>query len=103
MKSLRIFAVWAALAVVAAPLLAGQPGAKIWLKAEVIRADYHAIVVREQGDTRKIHSFTYSPAVLAKMQKILAHGGYQYGDKVKILYQQGQTVALDIEGKPSKP
>ena len=30
------------------------------------------------------------------------NGGYKYGDKVKIRYQQGQTVALKIHGRPSK-
>jgi hypothetical protein len=37
------------------------------------------------------------------MQAILDHGGFQYGDKVGILYMPGQTVALRIAGKPSKP
>jgi hypothetical protein len=37
------------------------------------------------------------------MQKILDAGGYQYGDKVEILYTPGSTVALRIQGKPSKP
>ena len=36
------------------------------------------------------------------MQKLMDQGGYQYGDKVRILYQQGQTVALRVRGKPSK-
>jgi hypothetical protein len=37
------------------------------------------------------------------MQALLDKGGYQYGDKVNILYQSGGTVALRIHGKPSKP
>ncbi len=37
------------------------------------------------------------------MQKIFDAGGYQYGDKVAILYKPGSTVALRIAGKPSKP
>ncbi|MGC2421518.1 MAG: hypothetical protein WA405_07700 [Candidatus Acidiferrales bacterium] len=111
----RIFAAWAALAaglaIMAAPLPAkepqqntlAKPGAKVWLKAEVIHADAHSIVVREEIDMRMIHTFTYAPAVQAQMLKIINQGGYQYGDKVKILHQQGQIVALAIIGKPSKP
>jgi hypothetical protein len=37
------------------------------------------------------------------MEKILDSGGYQYGDKVEIFYTSGTTVALRIDGKPSKP
>jgi len=80
-----------------------KPGAMLWLKAEVMRADAHSIVVHDPADMRMIHTFTYAPAVQARMQQIIQQGGYRYGDKVKILYQQGQTVALEILGKPSKP
>jgi hypothetical protein len=37
------------------------------------------------------------------MQKIIDNGGYQYGDKVRIRHDQGQTVALDLKGRPSRP
>jgi hypothetical protein len=60
------------------------------------------MVVREQGNGMMIHTFTYTPQVQAQMQRILDAGGYQYGDKIKVLYQQGQTVALRVRGKPSK-
>jgi hypothetical protein len=115
MKRRRIFiagaALAAALAMTAAPLPAkepqqntnAKPGTKVWLKAEVIHADAHSIVVRDPADMRMIHTFTYAPAVQARMLEIIQQGGYRYGDKVKILYQQGQTVALEILGKPSKP
>jgi hypothetical protein len=78
-------------------------GSQQWLRAEVIHADSHSIVVREQGNERMIHTFTYADGLQAKMQQIQDAGGYQYGDKIKILYQQGQTVALKIHGRPSKP
>jgi hypothetical protein len=115
MKKRRIFiaaaALAAALAMMAAPLRAKEPqqntnvkpGARVWLKGEVIHADAHSIVVRDPADMRMIHTFTYAPAVQARMQAIIQQGGYRYGDKVKILYLQGQTVALQIFGKPSKP
>jgi hypothetical protein len=75
----------------------------IWLKAEVIRFDSNSITVREAADERMIHTFTYAPTAQAAVQKALNTGGYQYGDKVKIRYKQGQTVALAIHGKASKP
>ncbi len=74
-----------------------------WLKAEVVRADAYTITVREQANELMIHTFTFGPEIKDKMQATLDKGGYQYGDKVKILFQPGQTVALRIYGKPSKP
>jgi len=74
-----------------------------WMKAEVIHADSNSMVVREEANERVIHTFTYSPEIHDEMQKIQDQGGYQYGDKVKIRFVQGETVALKIHGKPSKP
>ena len=73
-----------------------------WLKAEVIHADSHSIIVREQANGMMIHTFTFTPELQVKMQKMMDQGGYQYGDKVRILYQHGDTVALKVRGKPSK-
>jgi hypothetical protein len=74
-----------------------------WLKAEVIHADSNSILVREQANGMMIHSFTFAPPLKDKMTTIANKGGYQYGDKVKILVKPGQTEALAIKGKPSKP
>jgi len=74
-----------------------------WMKVEFLHADNNSMVVSEQGNERMIHTFTYSPEVKAKMQQIINSGGYQYGDKIKIRYIPGTTVALKIHGKPSKP
>ena len=74
-----------------------------WLKAEVIHADSNSIVVREQANGMMIHTFNFAPELKDKMQAILDHGGFQYGDKVSILNLPGQTMALKIHGKPSKP
>ena len=98
--------------VVAAPIVTkvistivpkATPKGTSWLKAEVIFANANSMVVREQANEVAIHSFSFTPALKDKMQAVLDKGGYQYGDKVKILYQPGQTVALQIHGKPSKP
>lgn len=87
-----------------APIVVKQTTPKaVWLKAEVIHADAHSIMVREQGNSLAIHTFTYSPMIQDAMQRLSDKGGYQYGDKVKVYYQPGQTVALKISGKPSKP
>jgi hypothetical protein len=74
-----------------------------WLKAEVIHADSQSIIVREKQNGMMIHTFHFSPEMHDKMQAILDNGGFQYGDKVSILFMPGQTVALRIHGKPSKP
>lgn len=74
-----------------------------WLKAEVLHADGNSMVVAEQDNQRVIHTFTYADKVKAQISKINDKGGYQYGDKIKILYVPGSTVALKIHGKPSKP
>lgn len=74
-----------------------------WMDAEILHADSNSMVVSEQGNERMIHTFTYAPAVKGKMQAIINSGGYQYGDKIKIKYTPGTTIALKIHGKPSKP
>ncbi|MGA3292770.1 MAG: hypothetical protein ABSE45_02170 [Candidatus Acidiferrales bacterium] len=117
MKSFRILAALAlaaaiagavspagAQATISSPIIIKENAPKpVWLKAEVIHADAHSIMVREQGNSLAIHTFTYSPQIQDAMQQFTDQGGYQYGDKVKVLYQPGQTVALKITGKPSKP
>jgi hypothetical protein len=94
-----------------APIVVKKTGSKnasasakgSWLKAEVIHADANSIIVREQANGMMVHTFTYTAELRPQMQKLVDQGGYQYGDKVRILYQNGQTVALKVRGKPSKP
>jgi hypothetical protein len=80
-----------------------NPPRQIWLKGEVIHADNNSIMVRDEKSALTILTFTYTPELRDKMQQILDGGGYQYGDKVRIRYLPGQTVAQDVRGKPSKP
>ena len=68
----------------------------------VQRMMYQAIQVRDLAGVPQLHTFTYSPGIHDKMQKIFDAGGYQYGDKVVVWYQSGTSVALNIKGKPSK-
>lgn len=89
---------------IAQPIIVKQsPPKGKWLKAEVIYANSTEIMVREQANERKIYTFTYSDKAHGHMDKIMANGGYQSGDKVKIRYVPGYAVAMDIKGKPSKP
>jgi hypothetical protein len=75
-----------------------------WLKAEVVRADSYTIIVHDIDNERMIHTFTFGPAIKDQMQAIQDKGGYQYGDKVRILISpDNTTVALKVFGKPSKP
>jgi hypothetical protein len=68
----------------------------------VLHMLYQSIQVRSLVDMRELHTFTYSPEIRDKMQNVFSAGGYQYGDKVVVWYQQGSNVALKIKGKPSK-
>lgn len=63
---------------------------------------YQSIQVRSLAGMRDFHTFTYSPGIRDKMQKVFNAGGYKYGDEVVIWYRQGTDVALKIKGKPSK-
>lgn len=78
------------------------PAGDYWLKATVIHFDSHQIIVREANNERMIHTFSYASALQPKMETLQGKGGYQYGDRVRILYPGGQRVALEIRGKPSK-
>ena len=48
-----------------------------------------------------VHTFTYGPKAAEQMDKVIAAGGYQRGDVIKVRYESGKTIALEIKGKPS--
>lgn len=82
----------------------GSVSAKaVWLKAEVVHADRHSLIVREQENPLVIRTFTYSQRLQPQIEKLADQGGYQPGDRIQVLCVPGQTVALKIRGKPSKP
>lgn len=86
-----------------APIVVKQtPPKKVWLKAVVIHADATSIIVQDEKNSLMVRTFSFTPELRDRMQKILDAGGYQYGDKVSVLYKEGDTVALDVRGKPSK-
>ena len=78
------------------------PEGSEWLKAEVVHADAVTLIVRERENGYAVHTFNFSPELQPKMQAMLDKGGFQYGDRVSILFMPGQTVALRVHGKPSK-
>jgi hypothetical protein len=69
----------------------------------VQNANIAQITVRARGNDMALQTFPLSEAASAKMQQIIDKGGYQYGDKVTILYDPATLKAMQIKGKPSKP
>jgi hypothetical protein len=69
----------------------------------VMNANIAQITVRAKGNDLGIRTFTLSQAAATKMQQIVDKGGYQYGDKVTIMYDPASLQAIKIKGKPSKP
>lgn len=69
----------------------------------VQHANIAQITVRAKGNDLSIQTFALSENAAAKMQEIVDKGGYQYGDKVTILYDPATQKAMKIKGKPSKP
>ena len=68
----------------------------------VMHANIAQITVRAKGNDLTIRTFPLSPDAAAKMQQIVDKGGYQYGDKVTVLYDPTSQRAIKIKGKPSK-
>jgi hypothetical protein len=68
----------------------------------VMNANIAQITVRAKGNDMAIQTFALSPQVSAKMQAIVDKGGYQYGDKITVLYDASNMQAIKLKGKPSK-
>jgi len=69
----------------------------------VMHANTVQITVRDKDNELAIRTFPLSEAAVPKMQQIVDKGGYQYGDKVTVLYDPTSQKAVKIKGKPSKP
>jgi hypothetical protein len=61
------------------------------------------VTLRAKGNDQGIQTFALNQTTSGKMQKIIDQGGYQYGDKVTVLYDATSLVAVKIKGKPSRP
>ena len=68
----------------------------------VMHANIAQITVRAKGNDMAIRTFPLSESAIAKMQQIVDKGGYQYGDKVTVLYDSTSLKALKVKGKHSK-
>jgi hypothetical protein len=68
----------------------------------VMNATTAQITVKAKGNDMTIRTFALGPEASAKMQQTIAKGGYQYGDKVSVLYNQSSEQAVKIKGKASK-
>jgi hypothetical protein len=68
----------------------------------VMHANTAQITVRAKGNDMAVQTFPLSPEIATKMQAIVDKGGYQYGDKVTILYDPVSLQAMKLKGKPSK-
>src|SRR5436305_14508497 len=69
----------------------------------VMHANIAQITVRARGKGLAIRTLPLSPTAAAKMQQIIDKGGYQYGDKVTVLYDATTEQVIKFKGKPSKP
>jgi len=69
----------------------------------VMHANIVEITVRSKENELSIRSFSLSQAASEKMQKIVDKGGYQFGDKVTVLYDPDNQKAVKIKGKASRP
>ena len=68
----------------------------------VMNANIAQITVRAKGNDMAIQTFALSPQAAAKMQGIVDKGGYQYCDKVTLLYDPANLQVIKLKGKPSK-
>jgi hypothetical protein len=68
----------------------------------VMNANVAQITVRAKGNDMAVRTFALSPQAAAKMQEITDKGGYQYGDRVTIMYDPVSLQAVKLKGKPSK-
>jgi hypothetical protein len=68
----------------------------------VMHANTAQITVRAKGSDMAIRTFSLSEQAATKMQEIVDKGGYQYGDKVTVMYDPVSLRAVKLKGKPSK-
>src|SRR5215467_10335191 len=68
----------------------------------VMNANTAQITVRAKGNDMSIQTFALSEQASAKMQQSIDKGGYQWGDKVTVLYDPASLKAVQIKGKPSR-
>ena len=78
------------------------PAGIVKFEGYVMNANSAQITVRAKGNDLAIQTFALSKGASEKMQETIDKGGYQYGDKVTVLYNTSNVVAVKIKGKPSQ-
>jgi hypothetical protein len=68
----------------------------------VMNANTAQITVRARGNDMAVRTFTLSEQAASQMQTIVDKGGYQYGDKITVMYDPVSLKAVRLKGKPSK-
>jgi hypothetical protein len=68
----------------------------------VVNTNIAQITVRAKGNDLTIQTFTLSQEAATKMQQTIDKGGFQYGDKVSVLYDPSSLKAIKVKGKPSR-
>jgi hypothetical protein len=61
------------------------------------------VTLKAKGNDMALQTFPLTPEAAATMQRIIDKGGYQYGDKVTVIYDTATLKALKVKGKPSRP
>jgi hypothetical protein len=72
-------------------------------EGNILHANAIQMTVRAKDNEMAVQTFSLSQTAAAKMQEIIAKGGYQYGDKVTIYYDPQSLQVLKFKGKPSRP
>ena len=79
------------------------PAGIVKFEGYVMSATTVQITVRARGNDMALQTFALDKNASAKMQETIDKGGYQYGDKVTVIYNAANQVAVKIKGKPSRP
>jgi hypothetical protein len=79
------------------------PAGIVKFEGTVMNANTTQITVRSKANELALQTFALSQGASAQMQQIIDKGGYQYGDKVTVLYNTSNLVAVKVKGKPSRP
>ena len=91
----------------AAPIIVNvtkpKPSGMANFEGFVMHANIAQITVRAKGDDMSIQTFSLSREASDRMQQIIDKGGYQYGDKVTVVYDPSSLKAVKVKGKPSRP
>jgi hypothetical protein len=78
------------------------PAGIVKFQGYVVNANTAQITVRARGNDLALQTFALNSDASARMQQTIDKGGYQYGDKVTVIYNAANQVAVKIKGKPSK-